>query len=75
MLAHGVTLVEQGVVEDAMRLMTYLTKLPNKQFQAWAYFFLGLLYQTKGSILKREASAQGKALTGLSSKNTHHNLC
>lgn len=74
MLAHGIIMVEQGLVNDAIRMMTFLTKLPNRQFQAWAHFFLGMLYQTQGTLRMREASAQGKAINGLlSSTHLPHN--
>jgi len=73
LLAAAILKVEQGQVDQTIGLMSVLTGLPNKQYQAWAFFFLGLLQQTKGAQWKDEATVWGLLLTGVHA-STHQRV-
>lgn len=70
LLAAAVVKLEEGKIEEAMGLMSVVASLPNRQYQAWAFFFLGLLHQSKGNQRKVEAAARGQVLTGITHAHT-----
>ena len=65
LLAKGVLMLNDKCVDEAISLMTFVTRLPNEHFRAWAYFFLGVARQNKALTLIAAAEAHGQTLNGL----------
>ena len=71
MLATAILQMEEGKTDEAISAMRLVASLPNLGHKAWAAYFLGVLYTTKGMKAKSAGKTQGDAFSGVHSTRTH----